>query len=293
MKIEQLQYFTELAKGGTFMEAAEKMNISQSNLSKNIIALEKEMGVSLFDRSSRKAELSAIALEILPDCNEILASYSKICSSLDRIKECHDTTVNIAVLPILSQYHLTGYLRQFERKHPNLNLNLIEGEDIEILSALQSRNCHLGILRKEGLDLNGFKTYSLLEDNLMAVLPENHPLARRKSISLKDLKNEKLFLMGKNLSISKVVAKAYEDMHIKPAFVHRSRMETIISLVSEGSGCTLLFEGNQRVFNFEGTVLIPLDEYITSTIVLAVSMNVKLSASERLLIEFLAPKDAL
>ncbi len=105
MTFEQLEYFVAAAEHDTFFDAANAVHISQSNLSKQIIKLEKELNISLFDRSRRSAHLTEGGRIFYKEAVALLDQYKKSLEKIGPYQQSEAATISIGTLPILAQYH--------------------------------------------------------------------------------------------------------------------------------------------------------------------------------------------
>lgn len=138
MEIEHLYEFTVIAKLESFSRAAEELCMSQSSLSKHILALERELGVPLLVRNPRSVGLSQAGAQILPLAAQVYELQKKIQVAADKQSSREKTLLSIASIPVMAQYNITGVLAKFQRQHPGVTLEVMECEQRE-LPALRSR----------------------------------------------------------------------------------------------------------------------------------------------------------
>ena len=116
MDIAQVQYVLAVAAAGSFSAAAEELYISQSSLSKQVIALERELGVALFDRSKRQIALTPAGAAFLAHARAIDAAYRALLADLGRFKTA--PSLRIVAIPVIAQYGITAYIAQFTAHIP-------------------------------------------------------------------------------------------------------------------------------------------------------------------------------
>ena len=201
MTLEQIDYFICAAQSRTFFDAAETMHISQSSLSKQIMKLEKELELTLWDRSKRTAVLTPAGEFFYKEALKISRQYHRSMKAVSHFKDSESKVLHIGTLPFLSQYHLTSVIHSFCDTHPEFSFSLKEVEDQELLSGLEKDLFDLIFARKHMLDLNLYTFHVLTEDRLVAVFPKNHPSASKKTVSLTELKRETFILMPPHTSI--------------------------------------------------------------------------------------------
>jgi len=134
MTFDQIQYFIAIAECNTYFDAAEELNISQSALSKQIIKLEKELGVALLDRSRRKASLTPAGETFYQDALALRRQYEIMNRHMKKYQICtgNKNELRVGTLPILTQYGLTAHFRQFTESHPDIHLILDEVEENDL-----------------------------------------------------------------------------------------------------------------------------------------------------------------
>lgn len=193
MTFEQLQCFIASVEEKTFLDAAHSLYISQSSLSKQIMKLEQELGVMLWDRSRRKAGLTEAGNIFYQDALILLKQYSQSRNRLDRFRTESQLTLSVGTLPILTQYQLTPGFRDFQAAHPGIRLSLHEVEELELMEGFEKGIYDLVIGREAMFYGANCQTQLIAGDQLAAVLDSSHPLAFRSSLCLEELKDEDLY----------------------------------------------------------------------------------------------------
>lgn len=171
MKIEQLAYFVAINRCGSFSAAAEEMYISQSSISKAVIALERELGLELFKRNTRHVLISPAGEHLLPYFEHMVDEYQ----AMRQIKDAgiQQETIRIGGVPVLSLYGITSELLQFEDMYPNYHIELDEFRTDRILSGIDEKNLDVGIVRLQLPIPNGSRKYRitpLIDDKQVLVL---------------------------------------------------------------------------------------------------------------------------
>ena len=259
MTLEQIDYFICAAQSRTFFDAAETMHISQSSLSKQIMKLEKELELTLWDRCKRTAVLTPAGEFFYKEALKISRQYHRSMESVSHFKDCESQTLHIGTLPFLSQYHLTSVIHSFCAAHPELSFSLKEVEDQELLSGLEKDLFDLIFVRKHMLDLNLYTFHVLTEDRLVAVFPKKHPSASKKAVSLTELKRETFILMPPHTSIYRFCMQSFHNAGIHPQLLRTARAESIVSAVEIGEGISLLTESSFQFFRQPSLVAVPVN----------------------------------
>lgn len=286
MTFEQIDYFICAAQSRTFFDAAEELHISQSALSKQIMKLEKELDLTLWDRSRRSAILTPAGELFYKEALKISGQYHR---SLDVMSDFRDSAIHalrVGTLPFLSQYHLTSLIHRFCAAYPSLPLSLKEVEDQELLESLEHELFELAFVRKNMLDLNIYAFELFTEDRLVAVLPLEHSSASRDSVSLKELENETFILMPPHTSIYRFCMRNFHQAGLHPRILRTARAESIVSAVEIGEGISLLTESSFRFFRQPSLAAVPVNGLEKLSIGVAYKKKKQLSDSARTFLQF-------
>ncbi|HJC50218.1 MAG TPA: LysR family transcriptional regulator [Candidatus Anaerostipes avistercoris] len=284
MEIQQLYYYMELCRHENFTEAGYACNMTQGALSKQIKKLETELGVTLIRRNTRKFELSAEGEEFLKYARKMTDLYEEMLSQIQKKRE-----IRIGSMPVLAPYHFARIMADFHEKHPDIQLIVDEKKGRDILEDADSYD--FMILRESIIkEKEKFRFHPLYEDRLCAVVYEDHPLAERKEIQLKELEGE-IFVFP--LKGSGSYEFFYDSCH-KAGFVPDIQYEfpqanTIMSFVKEHVGITVTFT---KVFeevslSCQGIRMIPLTDDFRSPISLIYPRKQPLDPAEKMFLKYI------
>jgi LysR family transcriptional activator of glutamate synthase operon len=237
LNVDYLCEFIVIAKLGSFSLAAEELFLSQSSLSKHIIALEKELGVQLFNRTSR---LSEAGREILPYAKQMCEIKTRIANIVAEQNDRNKRVLKIASIPVMAIYDITGVISGFHKEHPEINLTVSEHEYLETLKLLESGQCDLTFIRKRQEESNILEYIPFYKDYLVAVIPCSHPLSTEKELHLLQLKNEDLLFMDRKTGFYKLLFALCSNSGFIPKVKYTGRGSTLVDLVSQGMGIALL-----------------------------------------------------
>jgi LysR family transcriptional regulator, transcription activator of glutamate synthase operon len=286
MEMKQVIYFLAVAELGSFSTAADNLYISQSSLSKQIMALEKELGVALFDRSKRSIALTEAGAAFWKHAQRLNEEYKMLISSLKEYK--HAPSLSIVAIPVIAQYGITSYIAQFQSAYPNTQLMLEEREASTILPVLHTHQFDLAFIRDNYLDVEQYHLLELDRDKFMVTLSVSHPLAARTSISLSELANENFIMFDKGTVVHELAVDACHKVGFEPRIFYASlRVESILALVASQSGIALIMEKIFQYHKHPDVIAIPLREIVESKIVLVYPKDKKLSTSAKNFWEFI------
>ncbi len=262
MTIEQLQYFMAIVKYKNFSTAAEECYISQSSLSKQIKALEQELGgVELFDRNTKKLDITYAGKEFYISAEKILMEYHKMMNTMKKYTEGHTEVLNIGTIPVMNHYGLTDIFFQFQEYYSNIRLHIVEANSVPIIEEFTKGKIDIAFLRDNYLPVGDYTIYPLVDDELVLVTNYSHWLAKFDEIDLKEAENEKFLFLGNNTGMYESCRKAC----VKAGFVPREqvldvRSSTIKNLVANGQGVSLMMYQSIKYMNDSRIKIIRLRE---------------------------------
>ncbi len=287
MEIRQIQYFLSIVETGSFSAAADEYYISQSSLSKIIIGLEKELGVSLFDRSKRKVFLTEAGEAFLGHARKLNTAYKTMIIELDGYKSSMDS-FSIAAIPVLTQYEITNSISQFRDLHPHIHFSLEEIDGQNILSALDERRFDLVFTRHNYLDHERYESLEIFKDKLLVVVAKNNRHANRSTISLKELSNDNFIVFDKVTGLYKLVMDECGKAGFEPTiFFSSHRKVSVFGLLGTNIGLALMPVKIYKYHQHPDVVAIPLQEHIECNIVLVHLKNRNLPKAASTFIEFM------
>lgn len=287
MNFEQLTYFIAIVENDTYFNAAEYLNMSQSNLSKQIIKLENELAIDLFDRSYRSAVLTDAGRLFYNDALQLIDQYHKVLQHIDDYKKSNEQNLHIGTLPIQTQYNLTSIFNRFKNQNPNIHISIDEVEEYDLIIGLNQDKYDIIIARENMINSKQYDTYPIAEDELVVVLPSSHKLAAHSTLDFNLLSGEKFILMNPYTSIYKLCIQQIKKYNIDANIVRTARTESIIGAVSFNEGISLLPKSNFEIFNHKNVVNIPFNNPIRLSVVIAKKNTRVTTPALKKLIEFI------
>lgn len=282
MEIAYICEFVTLSETCNYMEAADQLFISQSALSRHIKTLEEDLGVQLFDRSTRKVSLSRFGTLFLPYARKIASTQYEYEAAISAAQKAEHGNIRIGSIPVMSQYHITDLFVAFQKENPGISLDIIEGDSYELIRLLRSGQCDLAFIREGEENTDEFNIIHYDVDQLTAFLPKGHPLADRSFIRIEQLRNEPLMLLSKNTYMYSLCINTCKRAGFEPNVVltthHASNM---LDLVRKGMGISLLTKRPTIPLLTEDIVAIDIEPRIITNIDLAYPKNKQMDAGEK------------
>lgn len=236
MDIGILHEFLVLAELRNYQNAAYSLAMSQSNLSKHIIKLEEELGVTLFDRTKRSVLLTKNGA-ILRDYARRICALNDEC--LDLLQE-QTTNLCIGYTGKHGQFGLVETLTWFRKEHPNLKVDILERSSDQLKPLLTAGKCDFIFSAEYHENEKEFYNVLYKTDTLVAVLPNSHPLAKESSVSMDQLRNE-AFVVHNTPHELQLFETLCQSIDYAPNVVSTvGYISSIFRLISQGVGVSIL-----------------------------------------------------
>lgn len=240
MTYSQVHYFLTIEGSRSFSHAAEELFISQSSLSKQIKALEEELGVQLFIRTSSRVDLTPAGEYFLEFAKKSRNDYLELVDKLSTIDDTKTSRVKVGTLPFLAQYNLLGMMARFQEANDRIHLDILEREQKEIVYMLDNHVLDVAIARTDFMDMEKYEIKPLMDDALVLVCASGHPLSRLENVSMGQLKDETFILLDHKSTINRLCMDACRRSGFTPNVKYTlSGHELLLTMVSSGLGITL------------------------------------------------------
>lgn len=194
MNLRDLHYLVALAQHRHFGKAAAACFVSQPTLSTQIRKLEDELGVALVERAPRKVMLTTAGRDIVARAQGIVADVEQIKEVARRSRDPAAGSLRLGIFPTLGPYLLPHVVPRIRARFPQLELLLVEEKSPEIQARLRDGRLDAGLLALPLHD-EQLQTEWLFEEPFLLAVPELHPLANKRALSLQDLSAQKLLLL--------------------------------------------------------------------------------------------------
>ncbi|MCY7354712.1 MAG: DNA-binding transcriptional regulator OxyR [Lysobacter sp.] len=240
MNLRDLRYLVALSEHKHFGRAAAACFVSQPTLSTQIRKLEDELGVTLVERAPRKVMLTPIGGDIAERARRIVGDVEQIKESARRSKDPEAGTVRLGMFPTLGPYLLPHAVPRLRARFPQLELLLVEEKSDVLLTRLREGRLDAVLLALPVHD-EQLHTEFLFEEAFVLAVPESHPLAKRDSLSMKELSTQKLLLLEDGHCLRD---QALDVCHLAGASekseFQATSLETLRQMVAANVGVTLL-----------------------------------------------------
>lgn len=256
-----------VAEEQSFTRAARRLHLAQQSLSQQIAALERALGVRLFDRDSRGTRLSEVGRVFLPEARDLLDRAEAAITMARRAGRGEMGRLRLAFLTSTANYMLPAVVRATRERFPDLTLTTHSGPIHELVAGLRSGDFDVAFTRPPLVaDL---ETRTLVTEPVCAVLPAGHRLAGASDLRLADLADEDWVLTPRDSwpPWHEQYDRAFAEAGFTPRVVQRAAgVASLLGLVAAGVGVTRLAR-SARTIRRTGVAFVPLTGETAQTVV--------------------------
>ena len=237
LNMHRYKAFLKVVEVGSFTKAAEQLNYSQSGISRMINDLETEWHVKLLERSRAGVRLTSDGLTLLPYARSLVAEYEKLQMQVDELNGLQSGLIRIGTFSSVATHWLPNIIKEFQKDYPHIDYELLLGDYAEIEEWVIEGRVDCGFIKLPTRP--DFETIFLEEDKLLAVIPEDHPLADCEKFPIAALCDGPFILLekGENSEVSEI----FRRCGLTPK-VHFTTWDdfSIMSMVESGLGVGIL-----------------------------------------------------
>ena len=241
MELRTLRYFSVIAEEMHFGRAAKRLHISQPPLSRQMMNLEEELDVALFDRSKRGVQLTPAGSLFLSEARKVISAVDAATTVARRAGRGEMGQLTVGFFVAATYAVLPRVLRHFRQHSTDVNLVLKDMELPKVLEGLIEGEIDVGFLRPPITDRR-ISVEVLLREPFVAVIPDGHKFIRRRQLHLRDFADEQFVMFAPKWSVTYAqIVNACYAIGFQPRIVQEARRaETVIGLVSSGTGVALM-----------------------------------------------------
>jgi DNA-binding transcriptional LysR family regulator len=254
MELRHVRYFVAVAEHGNFGRAAEALHTAQPSLSQQVRQLEREIGVPLFERTTRKLRLTPAGELFLAESRQLLAHVTASVERARAVASGERGHLSVTfVSGAMGAGALPHLMHDFQESHPDVALDVRPMPAITQIESLREGHVHIGFFSAGHSD-EAFGEQFLWRERLVLAVPESHPFAKKAKLRFSDLRDGRLLLYSRTSGsqLQNGIIAVLHDLRIEPDIVYQGAdAETIIGLVAAGRGMSLVPQ-SWNVFRFPG-----------------------------------------
>lgn len=239
MELHTLRCFVGVAEQLSFSRASIQLHLSQPALSRQVRALEAELGMPLFDRIGRRIRLTSAGEELAVRARLLLQDVDSFKTRAEDLSQGSTGTLRIGATPQTLEGLIAPLIAKFRRIWPKVDFQLIEDGAANLLDQVQEGSVQIAIAAlPTGTTLQGQELFPF---GVLAVVPAGNPIARRKRVDVTELAREPLLLLRKAFMTRQLFDGACKIAHIAPPVViESSSPHAIVSLANQHHGIAII-----------------------------------------------------
>lgn len=242
MELRQLEYFQMSSRLKNITRAAERLRVSQPNITVAIKKLEAELGIQLFDRSQKQLSLTPEGAVFLNRIELALRNIQDAVLEVNDYKQLQKGTIKIGIPSMIGAYLFPKIFANFQRLYPHLDIYLYEEGSMAIREQLERDELDFGIVIISDASPN-LQLLKMSTNQIVACVPEHHELASHDSISLDDMTDADLIMLKEGSFLRNLILQRLKAASITPNIVLESnQIETIKGLIASDVGIAFLLD---------------------------------------------------
>lgn len=234
--LADLRAYLAVADLGSFRAASDAMHLSQSALSRRVDKLEDALGVKLFERTTRKVELTTIGRGFVPKARNVLNELESALLGVQDVAEKISGEVTIACVPSAVAYFLPAVIQQYHATYPRIRIRVIDESSSVILTSVARGEADFGLTYIGTQDAD-IEFHSLLRESFVVALRRDHPLARKRKLAWSDLAGHDFISLAQGSGNRFLMDQALANSPDRPRwFCEVQHVPALVSLIEAGVG---------------------------------------------------------
>jgi len=226
MNLRYLHTFVSIVDSGSIARASARLNVSQPAASRQVLALEAELGVPLFDRIGRRLRLTSQGEDLLQLSRRLLMDADVL-----------GARARAGATPMVIEHMLSAFLGKYQVRHPGVEVHFVEDGGLRLPSRLEHNDIHLALIVPD----DRFASRLLFPSHNLAVLSSKHPLSRRRVLEVEELADEPLLLLHRTFGSRHWLDSAFTTAHLRARVLLESAApHTLMALAQIGYGIAVV-----------------------------------------------------
>ena len=243
MDLRRLKTFVTIAEHGTVSKAAELLHITQPALSRQISALEQELGFKLFARVGRRLLLTPGGEQLLGDCRSLLTHAASVSDRAQALRRGEIRVLKVAASPLTIEGAFPTFLHRYAKRFPDVRLALIEADADEHLAMLEHGEAHLAVnvINVVHVDDHRFGSYLLPQFQVLAACAPSLSIGEADTIEIARLAHHPLLLLDTSFATRNIFDAACRLAGVRPTiFIESGASHALLGLAEEGHGVAII-----------------------------------------------------
>jgi LysR family transcriptional regulator, transcriptional activator of the cysJI operon len=240
MQIESLKVFCDLAESESFTKAAQINNVTQSAVSQQISALERNFKSLLIERSKKKFRLTREGQALYEYSKQIIQTYESLHSKLQELKDIISGTIRVATIYSIGLHDLPPYIKRFMKNYPTVNIHVEYRRANQVYDDVLSNVVDLGLIAYPVKD-SKLEIIPLRKEPLVLICHPQHPFAKQKTVKLKALAQQKIIGFEPDIPTRKALDKILKEHGVEIRHVMEfDNVETVKRAVEIDAGISIV-----------------------------------------------------
>jgi LysR family transcriptional regulator, transcriptional activator of the cysJI operon len=240
MQVESFKVFRDLVDSQSFSKAAALNFITQSAVSQQIRAIEERFRVPLIERSNKRFGLTREGQLLYETSKLIISQYDSLQHQFEEMRDVVSGTIRVSTIYSIGLHELPPYLKRFLKEFPHVHVHLEYRRSSQVYDEIIDGSSDIGLVAFPSLKKT-IKIEPFRKDRLVAIFSPHHAMAKRKDISVADLRGEKFIGFEPDIPTRKAVDKIFRDagLDVKPV-MEFDNIETVKRAVEIDSGVSIV-----------------------------------------------------
>jgi DNA-binding transcriptional LysR family regulator len=237
MDLRYLRTFVTIAEAGGITRAGARLDVSQPAASRQILALEAELGIKLFDRIGRRLRLTSGGEDLLLQSRRLLIEAELLEARVHTLKGGETGILRVGATPMAIENALSAFLSPYRRRHPGVEVHFVEDGGLRLADRLERGDVDLALV----VPNDRFRARPLFPAHSMAVMSKKHPLSRRRALDVAELADKPLLLLNRTFGSREWFDSACNVARIRPRVLLESAApHTLVALAGMDYGIAVV-----------------------------------------------------
>ena len=237
MDLSYLRTFVTLAEAGGITPALARLDISQTAAYRQILALEAELGIKLFDRIGRRLRLTSGGADLLAQSRRLLIEAELLEARVHTLKGGETGILRVGATPMAIENALSAFLSPYRRRHPGVEVHFVEDGGLRLADRLERGDVELALI----VPNERFRARPLFPAHSLAVMSKKHPLSRRRALDIAELSDKPLLILNRTFGSREWFDSACNVARIRPRVLLESAApHTLVALAGMDYGIAVV-----------------------------------------------------
>lgn len=238
--LRQIRSFVVVSRLGSFTKAAKTLHLSQPALTVQIRQLEENLGVQLFDRTTRSVQLTRVGRELAPQLQRLQDELETVLAQTREQAQGQRGVVRLACIPSFAASALPDAIMAFRAKHPQITFSLKDANWSRMIGMVRSGEVDFGVGDKATIEPD-LEFIAVMEDRMQVVYRKDHPIAALKKVTMAKLAEHSMVMMDPETSARHTIDGAFAAAGCYPSQACEVMyMATVVAMVRAGLGYAIL-----------------------------------------------------